>query len=52
MVQRMREAGCSAEIYLCDGPGDLHGIWRDDRIPLRLFEHIEEVIKTFLLKTL
>jgi acetyl esterase/lipase len=52
MVQRMREAGRSAEIYLYDGPGDLHGIWRDDRIPLRLFEHIEEVIRTFLLKTL
>lgn len=52
MVQRMTEAGCSAKIYLYDGPGDLHGIWRDDQIPLRLFEHIEEVIGTFLRKTL
>ena len=52
MVERMREAGCSAEIHLYDGPGDLHGIWRDDHTPLRLFEHIEEVIRTFLLKTL
>ena len=52
MVQRMRAAGCSAEIYLYDGPGDLHGIWRDDLVPLRLFEHIEEVIKAFLTKTL
>jgi acetyl esterase/lipase len=52
IVQRMREAGCSAELHLYDGPGDLHGIWRDDGIPLRLFEHIEEVIRTFLLKTL
>jgi acetyl esterase/lipase len=52
MVQRMREVGCSAEIYLYDGPGDQHGIWRDDRVPLRLFEHIEDVIRAFLLKTL
>jgi len=52
MVQRMRETGCSAEIYLYDGPGDQHGIWRDDRVPLRLFEHIEDVIKVFLLRTL
>jgi len=52
MVQRMREAGCCAELYLYDGPGDQHGIWRDDRLPLRLFEHIEAAIKAFLLKTL
>jgi len=52
MVQRMREVGCSAEIYLYDGPGDQHGIWRDDRVPLRLFQHIEDAIKAFLLKTL
>jgi acetyl esterase/lipase len=52
MVQRMREAGCPAEIYLYDGPGDLHGIWRDDLVPLRLFEHIEEAIRGFLLRTL
>jgi acetyl esterase/lipase len=52
MVERMRDAGCSAEIYLYDGPGDLHGIWRDDRVPLRLFEHLEDVIKAFLMKTL
>jgi hypothetical protein len=47
MVQKMGEMGCSAKIYLYDGPGDLHGIWRDDRIPLRLFEHIEDAIKEF-----
>jgi acetyl esterase/lipase len=52
MVQRMREAGGSAELYLYDGPGDQHGIWRDDWVPLRLFEHIEDVIKAFLQKTL
>ena len=52
VVQRMREAGCWAELYLYDGPGDQHGIWRDDRLPLRLFEHVEAAIKAFLLKTL
>jgi len=52
MVQRMRDAGCHAEIHLYDGPGDQHGIWRDDRIPLRLFQHIEDAIAAFLRKTL
>jgi len=52
IVQRMQEAGCQAELYLYDGPGDLHGIWRNDQPPLRFFEHLEEVIAAFLRKTL
>ncbi len=52
IVQRMREAGRPAELYLYDGPGDLHGIWRNEQPPLRFFEHIEDAIATFLQKTL
>ena len=52
IVQRMRETGRPAELYLYDGPGDLHGIWRNEQPPLRFFEHIEDAIATFLQKTL
>jgi acetyl esterase/lipase len=52
IVQRMVEAGCRAELYLHEGHNELHGIWRNDRPPLRLCEHIENAIETFLRKTL
>ena len=48
IVQRMKAAGGHAELYLYDGLNELHGIWRDDRAPLRLFPHIEDVIAAFL----
>jgi len=53
LVERMREAGCQAELYLYDGPGALHGIWRDEaETPLRFFRHLEDAIGRFLRKTL
>ena len=52
IVQRMKEAGCHARLYLYEGHNDLHGIWREDSAPLRLFAHIENVIATFLQETL
>lgn len=52
IVERMRESGCQAELYLYDGPGNQHGIWRNDRSPLRFFQHLEEMIAAFLRKTL
>lgn len=52
MVERMRKMERPADLYLYDGPGRLHGIWRDDRVPLRLYEHIETVIAAFFQKTL
>ena len=52
IVERMKAVGRHAELYLYDGPGKLHGIWRDDVLPLRLFQHIEDRIASFLRKTL
>jgi acetyl esterase/lipase len=52
MVERLREAGNHAELYLFDGPGVQHGIWRNDRPPLRFFQHIERAIADFLHRTL
>jgi acetyl esterase/lipase len=52
IIERMQAAGCCADLYLYDGPGKLHGIWRDDRLPPRLFGHIEDVIGSFLSRTL
>jgi hypothetical protein len=51
IVQRMVEAGCRAELYLYEGHNELHGIWRNDRPPLRLVEHIEKKITAFLRQT-
>jgi acetyl esterase/lipase len=48
MVERLRKAGNHAELYLYDGPGVQHGIWRNDRPPLRFFEHIETAIAAFI----
>ena len=52
IVERVQEAGARAELYLYEGHNDLHGIWRDDRPPLRLVGHIEKAIVVFLRKTL
>jgi acetyl esterase/lipase len=52
IVRRMRAVGRPAALYLYDGPGELHGIWRNEQPPLRLFEHIEDAIAMFLRKTL
>lgn len=52
IVEKMQRTGCHAELYLYDGPGNLHGIWRSDKPPLRLFQHLEQVIAAFLRKTL
>ena len=51
IVERMREAGCQSELYLYNGPGQNHGIWRNDDPPVRFFQHLEDVIATFLRKT-
>jgi acetyl esterase/lipase len=49
IVGKLRSVGARAELYLYDGPGELHGIWRDeDEDPPRLFGHIEERIAAFL----
>ncbi len=49
IVEKLRSVGARAELYLYDGPGELHGIWRDeDEEPPRLFEHIEDRIAAFL----
>jgi hypothetical protein len=52
IVETMRGAGCRAEPDLCDGPGNQHGIWRDDRLPLCFYPHLENAIATFLRETL
>jgi acetyl esterase/lipase len=49
IVEKLRSVCARAELYLYDGPGELHGIWRDeDEDPPRLFGHIEERIARFL----
>lgn len=48
IVNRIRAVGKRAELYEFDGPGRQHGIWRDDRDPPYLFEHIEARLKRFL----
>jgi acetyl esterase/lipase len=50
ILEKMLEAGCEAELYLYDGPGTLHGIWRNDEPPLRFFQHLEDAIAAFLRK--
>ena len=53
IVEKMQEIGCHAELYMYDGPGKLHGIWRDEEeSPLRFFQHLEDAIAEFLRKTL
>ena len=52
IVEKMKQAGRPAQLYLYDGINKLHGIWRDDVLPLRLFQHIEDPIAAFLHKTL
>ena len=48
IVDKLRWHGAIARLYLYDGPGEQHGIWRNDEPPLRLFEHIETIIADFL----
>jgi len=48
IVERLQSVGAVAKLYLYDGPGEQHGIWRNDEPPLRLFEHLERVIAAFL----
>jgi acetyl esterase len=48
LVDRLHGAGRSASLYLFDGPGELHGIWRNTEEPLYLFPHIERAIADFL----
>jgi len=48
IVERMREAGAHAELYLYEGHNELHGIWREGGPPLRLVRHLEDVIAAFL----
>jgi hypothetical protein len=52
IVERMQEAGARAELYLYERRNQLHGIWRDDQLHLRLVEQIEDVIVAFLRETL
>jgi acetyl esterase/lipase len=52
IIEKMKNAGRCAELYLYDGPNEMHGIWRDDVLPLRLFQHIEDRIASFLQETL
>lgn len=48
MVEGMQSAGRSGRLYLFDGPGEQHGIWRNTQEPLYLFPHIEDAIADFL----
>lgn len=48
IVKTMQRAGRPARLHLFDGPGELHGIWRNDQEPLFLFPHIETAIADFL----
>jgi acetyl esterase/lipase len=48
LVGKLQGTGRSASLYLFDGPGDLHGIWRNAEEPLQLFPHIERAISAFL----
>lgn len=51
IVDKMRDSGHHAELYLYDGPGELHGIWRNEEPPLRLFQHLETRIAEFIDQT-
>ncbi len=48
LADSLCRAGRSASLYLFDGPGELHGIWRNTQEPLHLFPHIEQAILEFL----
>jgi len=53
IVEKMQENGCLAKLYMYDGPGKLHGIWRNEaEQPLRFFQHLEDAIAAFLRGTL
>jgi len=47
LARVMADAGRPAELYLFDGPGALHGIWREEGPSPRLFEHLEQRIAAF-----
>ena len=48
LVKKLRSIGRPASVYLFDGPGELHGIWRNTEEPLYLFAHIEDAIAGIL----
>lgn len=48
LAEVMAEAGGPAELYQFDGPGELHGIWREECDSPQLFEHLENRIAAFL----
>jgi acetyl esterase/lipase len=52
IVQKLQSLGADARLYLYDGPGQQHGIWRNEEPPLRLFEHLEAEIAAFLAEVL
>jgi acetyl esterase/lipase len=52
IVERMRGAGRKSQLYLFDGPGEQHGIWRNEQEPLHLLPNIEDTIAGFLRKEL
>jgi acetyl esterase/lipase len=53
LVEALRKAGASAELYSFAGPDNLHGIWCEQDAPApRLLPELEDVIAAFLRKTL
>ncbi len=47
-VEIMRGAGRSASLYLFDGPGEQHGVWRNTTEPLHPSPDIEHEMAVFL----
>ena len=47
MVAQLRALGVRAELYEFAGPGNQHGLWRDEDDPPRLFPHLETRIEQF-----
>lgn len=48
MVRRLQDLGARAELYLYDGPGRQHGIWREEVPSPELLPHLEATIVRFL----
>ena len=48
IVEKLRGFGARAELYLFDGAGEQHGIWREEATSPHLLEELEAVILRFL----
>ncbi|MGQ9731764.1 MAG: alpha/beta hydrolase [Candidatus Zipacnadales bacterium] len=50
LAHTLQGLGVQVELFLFDGVGEQHGIWREEAASPRLLPHIEQTIGTFLKK--